>query len=614
MKIVVCVKYVPVISRIGFDYENKTIVREGVPSEINPFDVLALVKALEIKEQSNCEIVVVSMGPPQTKEGLTQCLALGADKAILLSDKAFAGSDTLATSKALSLVMQRESPDLIMCGRNSADAETGQVGPELAEILGLPHVSQVRLLDINSQNNRIRVERITEEGYQDIECPLPAIVCVTEGIAPERFAKREDIEAVEETSIEVVNCESLNAEASIFGINGSPTWVENIRLVEPNRSGNIISDMTPDEFGVFVKDKVFDFLKNTPSASKTDQINALERYSNSANSIWVVVEHYSNQIKHISLEVLGKARAIASIAQSEVKALFIGQINEPMLSFLGKYGADEIIHIDNPTSEPIYSRKVIQTISETILESKPYAVLFGATGDGRDIASRIAARLDLGLTGDAIDLEVSEEGDLIQLKPALGGNVIAPIRSKTLPNMVTLRGGLLNPINPDTDYEPKLTHIELSDFDSPDVTLVKTHTSENVDALTLDQSPIIIGIGMGIGDVNGLDRVRTLASTINAPLVTTRNVVHEGWLPHQIQVGISGRAIAPLIYIAVGIRGAFNHTVGIQKSGMIIAINSNRRAPIFKSADYSVIGNWEDYLEPLIEQLKPISEYLEKNT
>ena len=119
---------------------------------------------------------------------------------------------------------------------------------------------------------------------------------------------------------------------------------------------------------------------------------------------------------------------------------------------------------------------------------------------------------------------------------------------------------------------------------------------------------------MGIGDVNGLDRVRTLASTINAPLVTTRNVVHEGWLPHQIQVGISGRAIAPLIYIAVGIRGAFNHTVGIQKSGMIIAINSNRRAPIFKSADYSVIGNWEDYLEPLIEQLKPISEYLEKNT
>ena len=106
MKIAVCVKYVPVISRIGFDYENKTIIREGVPSEINPFDVLALVKALEIKEVQQAEIVAISMGPPQAKEGLIQCLALGADRAILLSDRAFAGSDTLATSRALSLLIK----------------------------------------------------------------------------------------------------------------------------------------------------------------------------------------------------------------------------------------------------------------------------------------------------------------------------------------------------------------------------------------------------------------------------------------------------------------------------------------------------------------------------
>jgi len=613
MKIAVCVKYVPVISRIGFDYENKTIIREGVPSEINPFDVLALVKALEMKEQSDCEVVVVSMGPPQAKDGLVQCLALGADKAILLSDRVFAGSDTLATSRALSLVMRRECPDLIICGRNSADAETGQVGPELAEILGFPHVSQVRLLNFNSNNDLIRVERVTDEGYQDIECPLPAIACVTEGIAPERFAKREDIEAVEETSIEEVNCESLKAEASMFGMDGSPTWVEDIRLVEPNRSPDVISDMTPEQFGVFIKDKLFDFIKNTPSVSEADQNSVVERYTDSSDSIWVVAESSSGEIRHISLEILGKAREIASITKSQVKALLIGETTDSMVSLLGHYGADEILHINNPPSEPIYSRKVIQTISETISASQPYAVLFGATADGRDLASRIAARLDLGLTGDAIDLEVSDEGHLIQLKPALGGNVIAPIRSKTLPNMVTLRGGLLNPITPDIEYKVNLTDIELSNFAGPDITLIKTHASENIHALSLDQSPIIIGIGMGVGDTNSVDRIRTLASMINAPLVTTRNVVHEGWLPHQVQVGISGRAIAPLIYIAVGIRGAFNHTVGIQKSGIIIAINSNHRAPIFKAADYGIIGQWEDYLEPLIEQLKPISEYIAQN-
>ena len=284
MKIAVCVKYVPVVSRIGFDYENKTIIREGVPSEINPFDVLALVKALELKDQCNCEVVAVSMGPPQAKEGLIQCLALGADKAILLSDRIFAGSDTLATSRALSLVMERESPDLIMCGRNSADAETGQVGPELAEILGFPHVSQVRSLDFNSNNNVIHVERVTDEGYQEIECPLPAIACVTEGIAPERFAKREDIESIEETSIEEVNCASLDAESSMFGMEGSPTWVEDIRLVEPNRSAEVISDMTPEQFGVFVRDKIFEFIKNTPNTSESGPNNVIERYSNPSNS------------------------------------------------------------------------------------------------------------------------------------------------------------------------------------------------------------------------------------------------------------------------------------------------------------------------------------------
>ena len=614
MKIAVCVKYVPVVSRIGFDYENKTIIREGVPSEINPFDVLALVKALELKDQCNCEVVAVSMGPPQAKEGLIQCLALGADKAILLSDRIFAGSDTLATSRALSLVMERESPDLIMCGRNSADAETGQVGPELAEILGFPHVSQVRSLDFNSNNNVIHVERVTDEGYQEIECPLPAIACVTEGIAPERFAKREDIESIEETSIEEVNCASLDSEPSMFGIEGSPTWVEDIRLVEPNRSAEVISDMTPEQFGVFVRDKIFEFIKNTPNTSESGPNNVIERYSNPSNSIWVVAESSSNEIRHISFEMLGKAREIASITKSQVKALLIGEMDDSMVSLLGHYGADEVLHINNPPSEPVYSRKVIQTISETITASEPYAVLLGATADGRDMASRIAAHLDLGLTGDAIDLEVSEEGHLVQLKPALGGNVIAPIRSKTLPNMVTLRGGLLSPINPDVSYNPELTHLELSDFSGSGITLIQNHTSENIHALALDQSPIIIGIGMGVGDTGSVDRIRKLASMINAPLVTTRNVVHEGWLPHQVQVGISGRAIAPLIYIAVGIRGAFNHTVGIQKTGIIISINSNHRAPMFKASDYGVIGQWEEYLEPLIEQLKPISEYIDQNT
>ena len=111
---------------------------------------------------------------------------------------------------------------------------------------------------------------------------------------------------------------------------------------------------------------------------------------------------------------------------------------------------------------------------------------------------------------------------------------------------------------------------------------------------------------MGIGNEDNLQLIQNIAQSIGANICTTRNVVHSGWLPHQIQVGISGRTIAPKIYIAIGIRGAFNHTVGIQKAGVILAINRNRRAAIFQSADYGIIGDWEEYLPPLVEALKPI--------
>ena len=116
MKIAVCVKYVPVVARIQFDYESKTIIREGVPSEVNPFDMLAVVRAAELKQSPEDQVVVISMGPPQAKEGLLECLALGADRAVLLTDRALAGSDTLATARALSMALRREEPDLILCG------------------------------------------------------------------------------------------------------------------------------------------------------------------------------------------------------------------------------------------------------------------------------------------------------------------------------------------------------------------------------------------------------------------------------------------------------------------------------------------------------------------
>jgi electron transfer flavoprotein alpha subunit len=184
--------------------------------------------------------------------------------------------------------------------------------------------------------------------------------------------------------------------------------------------------------------------------------------------------------------------------------------------------------------------------------------------------------------------------------------VIAPILSKTLPNLVTLRPGVLRPIAPDSRIKHTVEPLSASVLAGPDVTLRETHHVDNADAIALTQAQVVMGIGMGVGGPDHLADMQAFAQTMGATLATTRNVVHSGWLPHHIQVGISGRTIAPRVYLAVGIRGAFNHTVGIQKAGVILALNRNHRAAIFKAADYGIVGDWQTYLPPLVDALKPV--------
>ena len=608
MKIVVCVKYVPVVARIQFDYENKTIIREGVPSEVNPFDMLGLVRAVELKSTPDDQVVALCMGPPQARDGLLECLALGADRAILLTDRALAGSDTLATARALSLALKKEAPDLIICGRNSADSETGQVGPETAELMDIPHVGQVSKLDLNADSNTIVTERLTDEGYQVIECPLPALVCVTEGVAEETFPNREQLAEAETKPLQEVTCAQLSPDSSQFGAEGSPTWVEEIRLVEPNRSGVIIEEEDPqvaaEQAASLLKERLAE-LDSADNGSQTAQ--PTERFPNSRDkSIWVIAESWPADLAHVTLELLGKARELTSFTRSEVAAVLIGPAQPDLNGQLAAYGADRVLVLDNTGKGPVWGRQVVQSLAAAVHQAQPYAVLFASTPDGRDLASRVAARLALGLTGDAIDLEIDEEGRLVQLKPALGGNVVAPILSKTLPNMVTLRPGLLTPVAPVVSSQAPVEAIAAASFDGPDVTVLEEHVQEDIGALELTQAQVVLGVGMGIGGPENLPQIQKLAHSINASLATTRNVTHEGWLPGQIQVGISGRSITPKVYLAVGIRGAFNHTVGIQKAGVILALNQNRRHAIFKSADFGIVGDWNEFLPPLIEALKPV--------
>ena len=175
MKVVILVKQVPLVTDLKFDPETKTLIREGVPNVINPYDRYAIVEGVKLKKAHGGEAVAVTMGPPQAREAMVEALALGCDRAVHIVDRAFAGSDTLATARALSLFLKKEGFDLIFCGKYSVDAETGQVGPEVAELLDIPQITGITKLEVTDGGRHIKATRGTDEGQEVIECDLPAL-------------------------------------------------------------------------------------------------------------------------------------------------------------------------------------------------------------------------------------------------------------------------------------------------------------------------------------------------------------------------------------------------------------------------------------------------------
>lgn len=233
MNIVVCLKQVPDTTKVKIDPQTNTLIRQGIESIVNPFDAYALEEGVRLKERCGGKVTAVSMGPPQAEEVLREAVSLGADEAILLSDRAFAGSDTWVTAYTLARAMDKLGQyDLIICGRQTIDGDTGQVGPELAEILGLPFVAYVsKVEEIN--NGHIRVRRMVEEGYEVIEAPLPAAITVVKEINVPRLPSLRGLTKAKSAVIPVWTAEELGADKNMVGLSGSATRV--IKIFFPQR-------------------------------------------------------------------------------------------------------------------------------------------------------------------------------------------------------------------------------------------------------------------------------------------------------------------------------------------------------------------------------------------
>lgn len=255
MNSLVCVKQVPDTTAVKIDPVTNTLIREGVPSILNPFDGFALEMALRLREQAGGTVTLLSMGPPQAAEALRTCLAVGGDRAFLVSGREFGGSDTLATSYILSCAVKAleertgERFDVIFCGKQAIDGDTGQVGPELAEHLDLPQITYAT--DAARENGKLRVRRETAEGYEVLECGLPAVVSVTKTPYELRYATVKGIFFSNRAEIPVITPQEMEGKIDLSraGLKGSPTKVKKSFTPQRSKQCALVDEASPAASG-----------------------------------------------------------------------------------------------------------------------------------------------------------------------------------------------------------------------------------------------------------------------------------------------------------------------------------------------------------------------------
>jgi len=246
MNIVVCIKQVPDTTNVRIDPETNTLVRSGVQSIINPFDMYAIEEAIRLKEKFGGMVTIVTMGPPQAEEALREAISLGADEAVLVSDRAFAGSDTWATSYTLSKTIGKIGKfDLIICGKQAIDGDTAQVGPGIAAFMDIPQITFVKKIE-DIKDSLIRAERMTEEGYDIVESPLPCLITVVKEINEPRLPSLKGKMRAKKIEIRKLEAKDLDADPDSLGLKGSPTKVVKIFTPPPRKGGQILEGEAKD--------------------------------------------------------------------------------------------------------------------------------------------------------------------------------------------------------------------------------------------------------------------------------------------------------------------------------------------------------------------------------
>ncbi|MCA0385523.1 MAG: electron transfer flavoprotein subunit alpha/FixB family protein [Firmicutes bacterium] len=330
---------------------------------------------------------------------------------------------------------------------------------------------------------------------------------------------------------------------------------------------------------------------------------------NDYKGVLVYIEQRFNEVQNVSIELLGKGRKIADELGVGVTAALIGKDVEKHSKLLIEYGADKVLILDDPSLELYSTEPYTQAMVQAVKSEMPEIVLFGATSIGRDLAPRVSARLETGLTADCTSLDVSEDRMLLMTRPAFGGNIMATIISPDhRPQMSTVRPGVMTKMERDHARKGEVIHFPVTIEKNRNFVEILSFEKETDEKQDIQEATVLVSGGRGVGSAENFGLLYDLADELGGLVSASRAAVDAGWMDHDRQVGQTGKTVRPNLYIACGISGAIQHVAGMEEAELIVAINKDKGAKIFEVADLGIVGDVHKVLPFLVEELKKINE------
>lgn len=322
--------------------------------------------------------------------------------------------------------------------------------------------------------------------------------------------------------------------------------------------------------------------------------------------VWVVGETDGDSLSPVTAQLLGAGRALADALGEDLSLVLLGHDLSPAVAQAARYGPDAVIVADHPTLARYTTLRYTHVLSELVLQRRPNILLMGATARGRDLAPRVGARVETGITADALDLRIDDEGRFVQTNPGYGGNLLAYICTPDhRPQMATVRPNALPTPSPAPGAEPAVVDVsELAEACEDPVRVIASEVDTRACEVDLQQAKVVVAGGRGLKTADNFQRLYELAELMGAAVAASRPVVDEGWAPAYCQVGQTGITIQPDLYIAFGISGAVQHIAGVRGAATMIAVNTDPAAPIFSVADYGFVADAIAVMDELISLLR----------